>query len=570
LAELIAAYAKESGGIFLDDDTPDIPDEAPLRVRGKRTQTDVSSEAAGAQIKKPKKDKSEASNLDSMPAPAPKRKRGKGESSMIEDVEAEEARPEKMQSTDTQNECPMFVMTPEMARRAKEYANKLTADKKKKKEKYLAARDARLKSLGLEDCDEYYVQKLAEVKQIVGTVEQEAVKEAKEMLEPIQGTSEAGASEAAPKSATVAEASGASAKVIQIPDLPTIIPNLLSPSNDSDHDEFPLGQRMKMLPKPSQQPQQTTKQTPLQEGQSSAAAEGSEDPEEPNTSDLPHCDSPSNLFSLERHLGGEITKTPQKATKSVPKKTNLVNQQSPQPTHQTTPEPSSTQTHTHTSTLQMIIPEYVVETVAVEYVQVTEFEPSVSIIVSKPTQKPTLNPTLTTNDQPSSSSSSPSIQILEQPPPNLLESEYIEAELLQISKDMQKLVQLRRAPTLSIAYEDQWATLKTRASDLLNSVSQKCIKIQAVAVKHYFSAVHSTEEDQAPLLFLANAPFFPESDYVSREAKMFKLLKQKVMKQQEEAKARENLLLQRQLALEATLKQQAPLIEQLMNKQANP
>ena len=70
-----------------------------------------------------------------------------------------------------------------------------------------------------------------------------------------------------------------------------------------------------MPPKPSQQPQQTTKLTPLQEGQSSAAAEDSEDPEEPNTCDLPQCDSPLNMFSLERHLGGEITKTPQKATK---------------------------------------------------------------------------------------------------------------------------------------------------------------------------------------------------------------------------------------------------------------
>ena len=77
-----------------------------------------------------------------------------------------------------------------------------------------------------------------------------------------------------------------------------------------------------MLPKP----QQTTKQTPLQEEQSSATAEGSEDPEEPNTFNLPQCDSPSNLFSLERHLGGEIIKTPQKATKSVPIKTDLVNQ----------------------------------------------------------------------------------------------------------------------------------------------------------------------------------------------------------------------------------------------------
>ena len=50
-----------------------------------------------------------------------------------------------------------------------------------------------------------------------------------------------------------------------------------------------------MLPKPSPQPQQTTKQQPLQEGQSSAAAEGSEYPEEPITFDLPQCDSPSNL-----------------------------------------------------------------------------------------------------------------------------------------------------------------------------------------------------------------------------------------------------------------------------------
>jgi len=213
----------------------------------------------------------------------------------------------------------------------------------------------------------------------------------------------------------------------------------------------------------------------------------------------------------------------------------------------------------------MIIPEYVVETVAVESIQVTESEPSVSITVSEPTQKLPL----TTNDQPSSSSS-PSIQILEQPPSNLLESKYIEAELLQISKEMQKLVNLRKAPTLSIVYEDRWATLKTRASDLLNSISQKCIRIQATAVKRYFKTVHSAEETQDPLRFLANAPFYPESDYVSREAKMFKLLKQKVLKQQEDSKAREDLLLQRQLALEATLEQQAALIEQLMNKQTNP
>jgi len=103
-----------------------------------------------------------------------------------------------------------------------------------------------------------------------------------------------------------------------------------------------------------------------------------------------------------------MTKTPQKATKLVPKKIDLVNQQPPQPTHQITPEPSSTQTQTptqtHASPLQMIIPEPVVETVVPESVQVTESELSVSITVSEPTQ----NLALTTNDQPSSSSS-PSI-----------------------------------------------------------------------------------------------------------------------------------------------------------------
>jgi len=221
----------------------------------------------------------------------------------------------------------------------------------------------------------------------------------------------------------------------------------------------------------------------------------------------------------------KITKTPQKAIKLVPKKIDLVNQQPPQPTHQTNPEPSPTptQTQTLTSSLQMTIPEPVVETVVTESVQVTESESSVSIPVSELTQ----NLPLTTHDQPSSSP--PPIQILEQPPTNLLESEFLEAELLKISKDMQDLVHLRKVPTLLIDYEDQWATLKTRAPDLLKAVSQKCIRIQAAAVRRYLTAVHSAEEAQAPLLFLANAPFYPESDYVSREAKMFKLLKQKVL-----------------------------------------
>ena len=87
--------------------------------------------------------------------------------------------------------------------------------------------------------------------------------------------------------------------------------------------------------------------------------------------------------------------------------------------------------------------------------------------MSVPDSEPVQNLTLSASDQPSSSSH---IQILEQPPINILESEYIEAELLKISTKMQALVQLRRVPTLSIDYEDQWSSLKRKASELISVV----------------------------------------------------------------------------------------------------
>ena len=128
-------------------------------------------------------------------------------------------------------------------------------------------------------------------------------------------------------------------------------------------------------------------------------------------------------------------------------------------------------------------------------------------------------------------------------------------------------MQLRRSHTLKIAYQERWVTLKNRASELLNVVSHKCIKIQEVAYMHHVSIVHIVE-DQAPLLYLANTPYFSESDYLTREARIFKLLKQKNVKQQEDAKAREDLLLHKQLELEAALKSKEDLIAHLMNKQA--
>jgi len=331
---------------------------------------------------------------------------------------------------------------------------------------------------------------------------------------------------------------------------------------------------MKKLQKSSPQPQ-TTSQLPLQEEQTSAAAECSKDPEEPKTSNLPQCDSPSNLFSLERHLGGEITKTPQKATKLVPEKTDLVNQQQPEPSQQTTleltltststPSQSSTPSQTQTkSSPQKAIPEPVVETVVSESVQVTESKQTVAITVSEPiltTTQPSSSAIPT--DQPSSSST---IQTNKPTNPHLLKSEFLEAEMMAMSVELQRLVQLRRSSSLTVDYQDRWTTLKGRASELLNLVSLKCIKIHEAANLHRIKSVHLVEEDPAPLL-LAYTPFYHKSEYLTREGREVKLLKEKAQKEQKAAKAREDLLLQKQQELEAALKRQEDLIQQLMNKQ---
>ena len=151
---------------------------------------------------------------------------------------------------------------------------------------------------------------------------------------------------------------------------------------------------------------------------------------------------------------------------------------------------------------------------------------------------------------------------------DLLKSEFLEVELLAINIEVQRLVQLRRSPTLKLTYQEQWETLQTRASELLSTISQKCIKIHNAASMHYASLVHLVE-DQDPL-YIVNTPSFPESEYLTREARIFKLLRQTIVKQQEDAKAREDLLLQKQLELEAALKSKEDLIAQLMNQQPNP
>jgi len=61
-------------------------------------------------------------------------------------------------------------------------------------------------------------------------------------------------------------------------------------------------------------------------------------------------------------------------------------------------------------------------------------------------------------------------------------------------------VELRRSPTLHLTYQEQWETLQTRASELLSTLSQKCIKIHNESSMHYATLVHFVEgQDPLPL-----------------------------------------------------------------------
>ena len=93
---------------------------------------------------------------------------------------------------------------------------------------------------------------------------------------------------------------------------------------------------------------------------------------------------PSAAATVPTHT---INKTPEKATTSVPKQTDLVNQQQqqPEPPTETTTSTQITQNQT-THSPQKAIPEPVVETVVSESVPVTESGPSVAITVSDPTK----------------------------------------------------------------------------------------------------------------------------------------------------------------------------------------
>ena len=163
------------------------------------------------------------------------------------------------------------------------------------------------------------------------------------------------------------------------------------------------------------------------------------------------------------------------------------------------------------------------------------------------------------------------LEILEQPPTNILESGYINSELLTILSRLHNLVDQRRTIDLTSAYEDSWASLQNRATELIEEIKAKCIRVQQASVRRLMEHVNQSLRVRSSTLLLANQPFFFETDYLTREARLCKLLKKQMAEQQQEAKEREQALLQRQQQLEELLKKKIEEMEEMKKQQqTNP
>jgi len=195
----------------------------PLPVRKKRPASDAGSEASGALHKKSKKDASDVSASDF------KRKRSREASQVTSQVKLEVARKRKaqeMRDFKKKYETSDFVMTPEDAREAQKQIEKLLAERKIEQEAIKAARDEKLQSIGIDPFDDYFMEKLAEVKQLADSTQKQVVNEAAKMLKQIPQASEAATSVDASESASIVSIPEVPVQVTQTSNLPLIIPHL--------------------------------------------------------------------------------------------------------------------------------------------------------------------------------------------------------------------------------------------------------------------------------------------------------------------------------------------------------
>ncbi|XP_039682984.1 titin homolog [Medicago truncatula] len=530
-------------------------------------------------------------------------KRAKGERSVqehikeaVEQLRREEEDPSLKKATKPVSlEMPCFRLTPEQEQMTKEIDANELAKRKQMAELYKKKRDEQLKAAGY-NLD---AEKAAVIASLAAEIEEQTVKEGTALLKealkaknvskakPSEPVSEATRSEAHPSGISSDPKAKFNVQTFNLPSspsssssstdsddislsqhikqcLPNFKPSKTTPSDIPDYDQMQINfsqQRIKICEKLSadhffQPPiieplniqHLETNPTPQKASEVASEAATSEDPRHQN----------STLHNLEKHLGGEMQPTPTKASKTVPEKTVLENQQSyPQPEISTSQE----QNVPEQTVLEQVTSDQ--EQIASDLPQ-TNPEQQTENLNQSPTHNETTPKQHTTSDQPSPAHTTSIPEPLPIPEPipipdNIIESEYIDEELQQISDEIQGLILLRKVPSLSIYYEDQWmnlkAGLKKDFAELLELISEKCITTQAEVLKKHMEDLHSAEKEteEDSLLLIANAPFFPESDYVSRGDIILQGMKRRLKAKNEEVQK---------------VKQKSDTLEEVVNKQA--
>jgi hypothetical protein len=427
------------------------------------------------------------------------------------------------------------------------------------------------------------------VLEIAAELQESVVSEAKKML---QMTSEFAQEDSDPEPEKVINISSDSAS------------KSLSDSDDSD-DDIPLAQLFRKpvksqstSTKTNDKPSQSTTYEPVGHIINEKLAELAEQRERVIDTIFRLHPQPLNIQPLNMIPPENVESTSEKASEATPEAAaseNVVSenphQQTPEPHKPTTPPQSPTATidpqlNTQTSSSPQQPP---TET---EFQPLPEHSPEptpMDVDISLVNVQASTSTTHIASDQPSSSNtqthftipvpnpvqdleiSDSDLEILEQPPSNILESGYINSELLSILSQLHNLVDQRRTIDLTSAYDDSWASLQNRATELIESIRAKCIRSKEASVRKLMEHLNQSLRVRSSTLLLANQPFFSETDYLTREARLCKLLKKQMAQQQQEAKEREQALLQRQQQLEELLQKKIEEMEEMKKQhQTNP
>ncbi|AES70129.2 hypothetical protein MTR_3g048350 [Medicago truncatula] len=240
---------------------------------------------------------------------------------------------------------------------------------------------------------------------------------------------------------------------------------------------------------------------------------------EATTSETPQQQGSSTLYNLEKHLGGEMQPTPTKASKTVPEKTILNNQQTITQTETVIPEPTVP---------EPTVPEQTVS----DLDQTTIEQPQTNTEQQQQPEPPIIDLTSSDHQTASNQPSTSQTPI----PDTILESEYIDEQLIRLSDEIQSLILLRTVPVPPIHYLDQWMDLKKGFNKLLDQLSTKCVSSHSAMLKKLLDDMHEAarvkELDYVPLL--ANSPFYPEAVYISRADRIQEGLRRRLRAKDEE------------------------------------